>query len=177
MSSKMDLSEHKLKLALLGVLVFSGLSFASVYFTSGMVEYEVSVEGEPVDASVAEEDPSITLSQEEMTANEYQIAQALMSTTEVVEQEKSMSGERLDYRDGQIGAFDGVSYTHSEIAVFMESKYVQVDGQYYELVVEETEDMGRMDSMNMLGFITMMLAVLSLMQIGIILLERREGRA
>lgn len=160
----------------MGVLVFSGLSFASVYFTSGMVEYEVSVEGEPVDTSVAEADPSVSLSQDEMTANEYQIAQALMSTTEMVEQEKSMSGERLEYRDGQIGAFDGVEYTHSEIAVFMESEYVQVDGQYYEIIVSETGDMGRMESMNILGFITMMLAVLSLMQIGISWLERREGR-
>lgn len=146
----MDFSERKVKIALLGIMVFLTLTVVSVHHTSGYTEHEVWVEGEPV----SDVDSDAVLLQEEMTANQYQIAQSLMSTTEIVNQDKTMNGDPAGYTSGQIGSFDSVTYKSSEIEPFLTNSYVEIDGEYYEIQTEVIEDVNRYSSMSLFGFLT-----------------------
>lgn len=120
---------------LVAVSLMIGLSLSN---HNKYIEQTVTIQGQPVEPPEDAPD-DVILSQSEMTANEYQFANALMSDELVVDRHPNGTAlgveTRSEYTLGGIG--NQKTITREQAFEFTEQEYVQIDGHHYQLTVTE----------------------------------------
>lgn len=125
-------------LAIVCLVVLSLMTGLSLSTHTEYIEQTVTIQGQPVEPP--EDTPNdVILSQSEMTANEYQFANALMSDEIVVDRYPNGTAFGVEARSEYVlgGLGDQKTITREQAFEFTEQKYVQIDGHHYQLTVTE----------------------------------------
>lgn len=142
----------------LGILLVCGLLIGSIYSHQSYTEEKVAIEGTPVEPS----ENQTVLSQEEMTASQYHIANSLLSETIIVQE---YSEETWIYTDAETIRVDGNEYNFSVVEPFYTHSVVQVDGSYYELN-HSTNSVGKFGYFTIFDMMFLLLFVFTIPMVG-----------
>jgi|APHM01.1.fsa_nt_gi hypothetical protein len=119
--------------ALVTLALLTGLSLST---HTGYTENTITIEGQPVELSEETQDTSV-LSQSEMTAEEYQFANSLMSNELVIDEYPNGTPfgvqPQAEYTIGGLG--DTNTLTRGQALQFAGHEYVQIDGHHYQISV------------------------------------------
>jgi hypothetical protein len=119
-------------LLILGILVGGSFSQHPAYN-----ENTITVEGKPIELPENASDENV-LYQSEMTAKEYQVANHLLGSGVEIDTYPNGTAIGIVKKDThQIGTFDNsITLDRQQVLNFMNYKYIQIDGHYYELITK-----------------------------------------